>query len=210
MGRGRIRGCGGKRARAHLLAFTWGFAEGTAFFIVPDVWLSRMALDDAGEARRASFSALAGALLGGVLVHAWGRRVPARTSRDALLRVPAITPEMVERVEAELERGMHTMVRGPLQGIPYKIYARTAGMTGVPLGRFLLWSIPARLPRFLLLVVGTQAAARAGRRAVGNRPALERILHAAGWGAFYTWYFNHTGFFTWTSRRATSAISPDR
>lgn len=109
---------------------------------------------------------------------------------------------MIAEVDAGLARGMHTMVLGPLRGIPYKIYARTAGTQGVPLSVFLAWSIPARLPRFLLLPVATQALTAVGRKLLdGDHPRMEKTIHLLAWGAFYTWYFTHTGFFTWKQNR---------
>lgn len=198
----RERGAAGNERRIHAWAAAWGLAEGTFFFIVPDVWLSWVALQGPRTARKAALSALAGAVAGGALIHAWARRTDASTTRAWLLRVPAITPEMIAEVEAGLERGMHTMVLGPLRGIPYKIYARTAGARGESLGAFLAWSVPARLPRFLLLPVATQALTAAGRKLLGGeRRRAERAIHLLAWGAFYTWYFTHTGFFTWQRAR---------
>ena len=192
----RERGAAGNERRIHAWAAAWGLAEGTFFFIVPDVWLSWVALRRARTARKAVLSALAGALVGGALVHGWARRAEADATRAWLLRVPAITPEMIAEVEAGLERGMHTMVLGPLRGIPYKIYARTAGTRGESLGAFLSWSVPARLPRFLLLPAATQAFTTAGRKLLGGaHPRLEQAMHLLAWSAFYTWYFRHTGVF---------------
>lgn len=189
--------------KAHVVAAGWGFAEGTFFFFVPDIWLSWMALTSPPRSRRASVSTLAGALAGGVVAYEWGRRVDADTSRRLLLRIPAVTEKMVDRVESELQQGLSPMVRGPLRGTPYKIYARTAGARGLSLAEFLAWSVPARLPRFVLVSLGTHAAVAAGRKVLGRpRPGLEKAIMVAGWGAFYTWYFTHTGFFTWGSRNS--------
>jgi len=192
----RERGAAPGERGIHAWAAAWGLAEGTFFFIVPDVWLSWVALRKPRAARKAALSALAGAMAGGALVHAWARHAGAPTTRAWLLRVPAITPEMIAEVEAGLERGMHTMVFGPLRGIPYKIYARTAGARGESLGAFLAWSLPARLPRFLLLAAATQALTAAGRKLLGGeRPRAEQAIHLLAWGAFYGWYFTHTGVF---------------
>lgn len=45
------------------VAFFWRFAEATLFLIVPDVWLSGIALCNFAKALRASAFALAGAVL---------------------------------------------------------------------------------------------------------------------------------------------------
>ena len=59
------------------LAASWGAAEATLFFIVPDVLLSRMALQDRRRALQACLWALAGALAGGTLVWMLGYADPA-------------------------------------------------------------------------------------------------------------------------------------
>lgn len=176
-----------------LPAFTWGFAEGTFFFLVPDIWLSHLALVSPKRAFAASVPTLIGALAGGAATYTWARRIPEEESRRLLASLPAISTAMVDTVDAELSRGLHTMVLGPLRGRPYKIYARSAGVRGEGLLPFLLWSIPARLPRFLLVTGGTVLAARGGRKALGDRPWLEKVLFAAAWTAFYAWFFSTVG-----------------
>src|SRR5699024_4595805 len=77
----RERGAAGNERRIHAWAAAWGLAEGTFFFIVPDVWLSWVALQKPRTARKAALSALAGAMAGGAFVHAWTRRMDAPTTR---------------------------------------------------------------------------------------------------------------------------------
>ncbi|HEY9541633.1 MAG TPA: hypothetical protein VIR05_08360, partial [Luteimonas sp.] len=79
---------------AHAVSLLWGFAEATVFFVVPDVWISRRALSSWRAALRGCGFALAGALVGGVLLYFAGRHHEA-----ALLalfeRLPAIGPGLV-------------------------------------------------------------------------------------------------------------------
>lgn len=182
-----------KRLWWDLPAFTWGFAEGTFFFLVPDIWLSYLTLSSPKRAFAASVPALLGALAGGAATYTWGRRLPAQESRRLLASLPAISTSMVDTVETELARGLPAMVLGPLRGRPYKIYARTAGVRGDGMLPFLLWSIPARLPRFLLVTGGAALAVRGGRRILGNRPRLEKLIFTAAWTAFYAWFFSTVG-----------------
>lgn len=180
--------------RDHAIAFTWGFVEGTFFFIVPDVWLSWLALRSPRRAYATSISAVLGALIGGAAMYSWGRRLSEPESRRRLTALPAISHRMIDTVETEMSRGMHRMVLGPLSGTPYKIYARTAGIRGDHLPNFLFWSIPARIPRFLLVAAGTSLAVRLGRKTLrGRRPAVEKAIFLAGWVAFYTWFFRVVG-----------------
>ena len=56
-----------------LIAGIWGFAEATLFFIVPDVWLTLIAVRRGlVPALAACGWALAGALAGGLAMYAWG------------------------------------------------------------------------------------------------------------------------------------------
>ena len=54
-----------KSGVANALAAIWGAAEATLFFIVPDVFLSWLALSDRRQALIACLYALLGALVGG-------------------------------------------------------------------------------------------------------------------------------------------------
>ena len=58
------------------IAGLWGFAEATFFFLVPDVWLSFLAIESFTQGVAGSFAALAGALNGGSLMWFYGRRSP--------------------------------------------------------------------------------------------------------------------------------------
>src|SRR5258706_1708194 len=55
-----------------LASFVWGLAESSFFFFVPDVGLTFLALRNYRAALRATLAALAGALIGGALMYAWG------------------------------------------------------------------------------------------------------------------------------------------
>ncbi|MDO5534331.1 MAG: hypothetical protein Q4F65_06745 [Propionibacteriaceae bacterium] len=174
----------------HAVAAAWGFAEATVFFIVPDVWTSRVALRRPGRALAATLSATAGAVLGGALGHAVASRVdPARTAAWAV-RIPAIGSAMVERVDVEVaESGYRALLVGPTKGIPYKLYARAAGVQGLPMGALLVWTIPARMGRFVLVTGATGGLAALARRMGLGDERLARAVHTVGWAAFYAWYF---------------------
>lgn len=182
--------------RDHAVAFAWGAAEATVFFVVPDVWLTRVATRDPGRAARTCGSAVAGALVGGAATWAWARRTPPARSRGLLRRLPAISGAMVDRVDAEVAaRGAVATLSGPARGVPYKLYARAAGLHRSPLATFLAWSVPARTPRFLLVVGLAAGLTRLSERTLGA-PRTRRLagpLHAAAWTAFYAWYFRTVG-----------------
>ena len=141
------------------VAFLWGLAEATLFFIVPDVAVSFIALRDPRTGLWAAAAALLGALCGGMLMYLWGRRAPEQAER-AVSRVPAIPQEDMAHVRQALENdGLRALFFGPLRGIPYKIYAIYAHRHAT-LGEFLLISVPARGIRFFLAAWLTPLAAR--------------------------------------------------
>jgi len=170
------------------VALLWAFAEATLFFIVPDVWLSAIAI---GRGRRAALRAMvwaiAGALLGGALMHVWGTW-GFEGAVAVLDRVPAISPAMIAGVHDELERqGAAAVAIGGVTGVPYKIYAVLAQAAGLNLPLFLLISVPARAIRFVLVVLIADGI---------NRPLARRLtlpqrygVLGLAWLAFYGFYF---------------------
>lgn len=177
-----------RRAWIRAIAALWGFAEAVLFFVVPDVWISHAALRSLRQGLWAGAFALAGALVGGILVYALGLRHEA-----ALLalydRLPAIDRGMIEQVGAQLQSlGGAGMVLGGFSGSPYKLYAAQAGSAGMELAPFLAASALARGLRFgaVALVaawVGGWLAGRFGLRA--TRRALVGF-----WVLFYAWYWS--------------------
>jgi hypothetical protein len=177
--------------RPEAVAAAWGLAEATLFFLVPDVWLTWMALAAPRRALRACAFALAGALAGGLAMFAWAGTDPA-VAEAALDAVPAVSPAMLAEVRAELAaRGWLAPFLGPLRGVPYKLYAVESAVLGWSPPAFLLVSVPARLLRFLAVTALAAALAHGPLRRLGL-PA-KRWLHVAAWTAFYAAYFTVVG-----------------
>lgn len=121
-----------------------------------------------------------------------GQTIPER-AEALLVAIPAISPAMVEEVRSQMvTRGDVAMLRGPVTGVPYKIYAVEAGRLGHGIVPFIGWSVAARLPRFLLLVFVAAAATDKLRR-VAPEKALG-FFHAGIWIAFYIGYFVRFGW----------------
>ena len=196
----RFREARARSGVAALVALGWGFAEATFFFIVPDVWIGLLTLFGWRAGLRAVCSAVIGALIGGAVMYGVGAQLDRDRSARLLAAVPAISPAMVERVEEVMrEHGPASMMLGPVRGTPYKIYARTAGTQGQPLCAVLLWTIPARGTRFVLV------AAVAGLYGWLVRRITRRMGWLLGpyflvWAMFYARYFRAYGF--WRSRGA--------
>ena len=105
------------------LAFLWGLAEGTFFFILPDVAISLLALLKPRHVWRQILAATAGSVVAGMLLFNWSCSNP-RGAHEAVAKVPFVTAKMFERVHASYRmHGLGAVFLGPLLGTPYKIYA---------------------------------------------------------------------------------------
>lgn len=176
------------------LAFAWGLAEATFFFIVPDVLLTLIACRALKPAMRATGAALLGALAGGSLMYAFGAREPD-AAMAFLDQVPAISPPLITTVTAQInESGLQAVLLGPLKGIPYKIYAVQWGAQGGSFLAFLLISIPARLARFFLAAIAARALASLIEPLTQHRAAIELAILSIVWIAFYSFYFARFGW----------------
>lgn len=170
-----------------IFALGWGLAEATLFFIVPDVYLTFLALQSGKKAFKACWWALAGALLGGTIMYMWGTLQP-QVSLQMVERVPAINEEMIAEVDRNMQtKGLWAMILGPAQGIPYKIYAVMAAQQNIPFLLFLLASLPARVIRFLL----TTALAWIISKYLFTRLSIKTKywILTCFWLVFYTGYF---------------------
>jgi membrane protein YqaA with SNARE-associated domain len=174
------------------IALLWGFAEATLFFIVPDVWISTVAVRRGWRAGvLAACVACVGALLGGFVMYLWGNR-DAEAARHVLDLVPAISPAMVAGAGEDMRvNGLIAMLTGAFTGVPFKIYAVEAGALKAGLIPFLMMAIAARLTRFALAALIAAAAAQGLRHFLSKRTIL--LLLAAFWVLFYAWYFAVTG-----------------
>jgi membrane protein YqaA with SNARE-associated domain len=179
---------------AAAVALLWGFAEATLFFLVPDIWIGLLALCSPRAGLRAVVLAVVGALVGGALMFGVGATQPPERTTRLLDAIPAISPTMIERVQEEMrQQGPASMLYGPLQGTPYKIYAISAGQQRQSLTETLLWTIPARASRFLLIALVLAGIGPLGRRAGIPMPWLVGIYLVA-WVIFYGVYFRAYGF----------------
>ena len=169
-------------------AALWAFAEASFFFVVPDVLLTLIALFSPREGFLACGAALAGALLGGGLLHALSARNPERLHRF-VASVPFIRPYMWTHVRADLEElGWLSIRKGPMRGIPYKLYAVDAPCC-LSLGIFLLASIPGRLERFLVLTALLALIGWAFHGPVHRHSTAAALILLAVWSAFYARYW---------------------
>lgn len=174
--------------RERIIAAIWGFAEATLFFIVPDVWLSFIALKRGFRgALWAVCFAVFGAIAGGALIYAasiWNLEATV----SAIDAVPAISPSMISEVRSSLQQEpLRAMIEGSLTGVPYKIFASQAAVNDIELTNFALATIPARAFRFIVVAALTVLIARLLLAKASDR--LKTGILAGCWVAFYGFYF---------------------
>lgn len=171
------------------LALAWGLAEATVFFILPDAWLTRVALRDFRRALAVSLWACAGALIGATAL--WALAHSNHDHTQMLLntadRLPGISRDhMVRSAQALHAHGMVAVGAGALLGQPYKLFAIHAGAQDLALAPFLAISALAILAR---LGCGCTIAWLASRALGEKRIDLALRLHAWLWMGAYAAYF---------------------
>ena len=171
----------------NLVAFFWGLAEATLFFIVPDVLLTHLAIKDPKRASKACMWVLPGALIGGLVMYFWGAG-DLKRAEEIMREIPAVDQELLSAVEKQVvQDGALSLFFGPMMARPYKTYSVYAGSTGVGLLAFVLISIPARLSRFLILSWLTWWIA--GKWLLKLDYRKKTFIWGAIWCSFYAWYF---------------------
>jgi hypothetical protein len=176
-------------AWADALALGWGAAEGSLFFIVPDVLLTLTAAFDPRRSLRQLVLAIAGSVIAGLALFAWADARPDR-AMDVVARVPFVRAEMFQRVEADFAgHGVWGLCRGPGSGIPYKVYAVAAPRYTGALP-FALVSIPARAERLLITWMQFAATGWALRRWSRRSGRWLLGVHGVYWVLVYAWYWS--------------------
>jgi hypothetical protein len=176
-------------ARDAAAGAAWGFAEGTLFFIVPDVLLTRTALASPRRALGQCLATVMGAVLAGLLLYAWASADPG-AARRAVAAVPWVRASMFETAGAALATApLPGMLRGAVTGLPYKVFAVEAPPR-LGLAAFLGFTVLARLPRFVLATAFAAAVAALLRRWPGLGLPTLHGLHAVSWVGFYGYYWS--------------------
>ena len=172
-----------------LIAVLWGFAEATLFFIVPDVWLSFVALHIGfRKAINSVLLCVTGAVAGGSAIYIASVSNPAAVAA-AIDTVPAISAGLIEQVRTSLEHdALWAMFIGSLSGVPYKIFASQAATNNIELINFALATVPARAFRFVLVAAFVSIFFRLVLRRIKVR--MRSAILASCWVVFYGFYFS--------------------
>jgi len=145
----RIARLAGSRAGLVLVA-AWAVAEAVSWPLLPESALAILVVARPRAGPRLAVAAVVGTLLGGALMYGLATQ---GFSPPRPLTTPRMHAAVVEQVAAH---GAAAVRAQPMSGVPYKVYAYTAGRERVGLGAFVAHSAPARGLR--LLVVGLLAA----------------------------------------------------
>ncbi len=178
---------------ARYAGFLWGLAEGLAFFIVPDVYITFATLFSI----RAGIIAWAWSLVGSLVAVAviWVLVTVLGGGYVAFLQnIPGISMGLLQQTTVKLTAdGLPMTPFLVLGGVPLKVYAALAFTLGISLGTALLWTVFARIVRIapvFLLVAGVRLVFR---RHVDDHPGLWLTLFVIAWSVFYTFYFVQMG-----------------
>jgi hypothetical protein len=163
-------------------------AEGSFFFIVPDVLISWAALAGAKSGLRTLFSVTVGSIVAGALLYSWAAMAPME-SRTAVAHVPFVAPRMFETVAHDYaDVGVIAMLRGPSSGVPYKVYAVLAPPV-TDLGTFAIVSVLARLERLGLTWLIFASLGWLFRKPIEDHAGLTAVALAVIWSAVYAFYW---------------------
>jgi membrane protein YqaA with SNARE-associated domain len=175
------------------IPFWWGFAEATVFFVVPDVAVGLIALFRPSRAAPAAIAAVAGGVAGSIGLRA---AIRGGWNPEPLLRaLPGTTPADLDWARGAVAlNAIQAFLTAAVRGTPVKVLTAEATQQGMATARLVLLVVLNRAPR-----IGVAAAAMAivgllGRPLVTRRPRAVAAMYAAGWIAFYAWF--------WSSRRA--------
>jgi hypothetical protein len=163
----------------------WGYAEATRFWVVPDVMLAWIALNRSRFTTHSVVAATLGAIAGGVRMHHH-----ALTERERLTQIPGISRAMLDDAREKFRaRGWAAVVRAPLDGIPYKVYATESALAGCPLDELMAWTPIARLWRFSLTAIGAMTIGVVFSSSVRRREGRWLAASAVMWIVVYLRYF---------------------
>lgn len=170
------------------MAFGWGFGEAVLFFVIPDVFLTLVAVRFGfRRSFRLAVIATVGAVLGGLLTYGWAA-LHAESAFAAMELLPGIDRSMVDSVQHEVAtHGNRALLAGPWQGQPYKLFAAASGDFGLSLIGLALLTIPGRLVRFAISAGGASYLRWFLSRWISDKTMLG--LWAAFWMLVYLAYW---------------------
>jgi hypothetical protein len=189
MGTERLRRLAADEQAARHAGFWWGLAEGVAFFIVPDVYISAATLFSY-RAGAVAWAASIGGSMAAVVAIRLLVMLPGVDYLAFLDAVPGISEGLIERVSSEAGAGglpyTPLLVLG---GVPLKLYAAAGFASGLSLAAVLVWTVFARIVRIAPTVLALAAVRRLFRRRIDEHPGAWLGALGLFWVVFYVFYF---------------------
>lgn len=171
----------------YIIAFLWGFAEATFFFILPDVYLTRLVIFNSRTAFKACIIAAIAACIGGSLMYVFAR-YNSTAAYYFLTLVPAIAPKLIAQVVSNMHtQPLYALFIAPFKGIPYKIYAVAFGAENLSFLSFLITSFFARTFRFFLTTGIAMVTVKFLKQYLTEKTIL--MVHGVIWIIIYLLYF---------------------
>ena len=168
-------------------AFAWGVAEGSVFFLIPDIIITLTALFSLKRSLLQMGCVVAGSLVAGIFLYQWSQ-VNYVAAKSMVLKVPFVRGSMFDETQREFQiSGLWALYAGPTRGIPYKVYAVQApAFCALPV--FLLASIPARLERLAISWVVFACVGYVFRKRKARRWTAI-LFHGVYWIIVYVGYW---------------------
>jgi hypothetical protein len=171
------------------LGFVWGLAEGTLFFLIPDIVLSWASLAGAKSGIKILGAILAGAVVAGLCMYTWAVWQP-NSARSAVASVPFVRARMFNKVEADYRaHGVSGIFYTLGTGIPYKVYAVLAPPISTPV-TWAFVSVLARLERMALSWLIPTFLGWFLKRWIRGHRHLTTVLFAGFWIVTYAIYWS--------------------
>lgn len=174
---------------ARHIGFWWGFAEGLAFFIVPDVYIGFATLFSLRAGAVAWLFSMLGSLAAvcGIYLLVAILAIPYVGFLDA---IPGISRALLEQTAVRVTTdGLPVTPFLIFSGVPLKVYAALAFTFGSTLGAVLLWTAVARVVRIAPVYLLLALVRVVFRRSIDAHAAAWSALYAICWVAFYVFYF---------------------
>jgi 1-acyl-sn-glycerol-3-phosphate acyltransferase len=137
--------------RGLVIAFTWGVLEAIVSPIVPDYLVAMLSAAAPERFLLLAALATAGSIAGGAVAFAIGA---AGAGNEVLAHAPLVTTRMELYARAWLhEDGAFSLMKQPLSGVPYKVFALQAAAAPVKFGSFVTMTLIARGLRLVAVAV---------------------------------------------------------
>lgn len=155
-------------SQAACVVFVWGACEAVFWPIMPDFILCLLCAIEPTLYPLVILPAVAGSASGGILSYFIGKNAD---SDKLLARLPLIRAPMVKQARLWFaDEGARGVRHQALSGLPFKVFALTAGNQRLPLLKFIGWAMLVRVARFIVVasiafLVGTLFA-----------PAIQRFF----------------------------------